>query len=156
MWPSTVQVSTGSPNFSPTFSPMVWYIEREAGVILKHSTAPLTNEFGSGSCYFYHWPSRHQQKTNKKKFSACYFLKVHLLYFSKIKVKKKSQNSRNQGFSYYFCLMIEGGGSRPRRPKNMWIRIQIRNTGIFRILFTLGTDAKPSQAKKRDCATSEI
>jgi hypothetical protein len=21
---------------------------------------------------------------------------------------KKSQNSRNQGFSYYFCLMIEG------------------------------------------------
>ncbi len=24
---------------------------------------------------------------------------------------KKSQNSRNQGFSYYFCLMIEGSGS---------------------------------------------
>jgi hypothetical protein len=23
---------------------------------------------------------------------------------------KKSQNSRNQGFSYYFCLMIEGSG----------------------------------------------
>jgi hypothetical protein len=31
-----------------------------------------------------------------------------------------SQNSRDQGFSYYFCLMIEGSGS--RRPKNMWIR----------------------------------
>jgi hypothetical protein len=30
--------------------------------------------------------------------------------FSKIKVEKKSQNSRNQGFSYYFCLMIEGSG----------------------------------------------
>jgi hypothetical protein len=25
---------------------------------------------------------------------------------------KKSQNSRNQCFSYYFCLMIEGSGSR--------------------------------------------
>ena len=23
---------------------------------------------------------------------------------------KKSQNSRNHGFSYYFCLMIEGSG----------------------------------------------
>jgi hypothetical protein len=38
-----------------------------------------------------------------------------------------SQNSRNQGFSYYICLMIEG--SRSRRPKNTWIRrIRIRNT----------------------------
>ncbi len=25
---------------------------------------------------------------------------------------KKSQNSRNQGFSYFFCLMIEGSGIR--------------------------------------------
>ncbi len=24
---------------------------------------------------------------------------------------KKSQNRRNEGFSYYFCLMIEGTGS---------------------------------------------
>jgi hypothetical protein len=40
-----------------------------------------------------------------------------------------------QGFSYYFCMMIEGSGSIPLtsgagsgswRPKNMWIRI--RNT----------------------------
>jgi hypothetical protein len=61
-------------------------------------------------------------------FSAYYFLKLH------------SQNSRNQGFSYYFCMMIEGSrsgsgsipltngsGSGSRRPKNMWnrwIRIQ--------------------------------
>jgi hypothetical protein len=42
----------------------------------------------------------------------------------KDKVIKKSQNSRNHGFSYYFCLMIEGAGSKPltngsgsRRPK---------------------------------------
>ncbi len=33
---------------------------------------------------------------------------------------KASQNSRNHGFSYYFCLMMEGSGS--RRPKNLWIR----------------------------------
>ncbi len=39
----------------------------------------------------------------------------------------KSQNSRNQGFSNYFCFMVEGYGS--GRPKNMWIRwIRIRNT----------------------------
>ncbi len=61
-------------------------------------------------------------------------------------VKKKSQNSRNQGFPYYFCLMIEESGagsvarsgsiplttgSGSRRPKNTWIRwirIRIRNT----------------------------
>ncbi len=58
-------------------------------------------------------------------FSAYYFLKVHLHHFSKIKSKKESQNRRNKGFSYYFCMMIEGSG----RPKNMWIRwIRIRNT----------------------------
>jgi hypothetical protein len=56
-------------------------------------------------------------------------------------------DSRNQGFPYYFCLMIEGSrpgsgagsgyGSIPltngsesgsRRPKNTWIRIRIGNT----------------------------
>ncbi len=70
-----------------------------------------------------------------KFFSAYYFSKVHLHHFSKIKSQKESQNSRNQGFSYYFCMMIEGSGSIPltngsRRPKNMWIliRIRIRNT----------------------------
>ncbi len=52
--------------------------------------------------------------------------------------KKKAQNSRNQGFSYYFCLVIEwagsgsisltnGAGSGSRRPKNIRIRrIRIR------------------------------
>jgi hypothetical protein len=46
-------------------------------------------------------------------FSAYYFLKVHLHHFSKIKSQKESQNSRNQGFSYYLCMMIEGSGSVP-------------------------------------------
>ncbi len=71
-------------------------------------------------------------------FLAYYFLKLHIHHFSKIKVIKKSPNSRNQDFFYYFCLMIEGSeaGSVPRtsgsgseagRPKNT--RIRIRNTG---------------------------
>jgi hypothetical protein len=62
-------------------------------------------------------------------FSAYYFLKVHLHHFSKIINQKVSQNRRNQGFSYYSCMMIEGSGSIPLtkgsgsgRPKNMWIR----------------------------------
>ncbi len=81
-------------------------------------------------------------------FSAYYFLKIHLHHFSKIKSQKESQNRGNQGFSYYFCMMIEGSGSGAGsvsgsipltsgfgsgsgRPKNMWIRwirIRIRNT----------------------------
>jgi hypothetical protein len=43
----------------------------------------------------------------KNIFSAYYFLKVPLHNFSKIK-SQESQNIRNQGFSYYFCMMIEG------------------------------------------------
>ncbi len=50
----------------------------------------------------------------------------------------KSQNSRNQGLSYYFCLMIEGSGtgsvlltnrSGSRRLKHL--RIRFRNTGFI-------------------------
>ncbi len=75
------------------------------------------------------------------KFSTYYFLKVHTFspFFNKekkIKSKKKLQSSRNQSFSYYFCLMKEGSGSGSipltngsgsgsRRPKN----IRIRDTG---------------------------
>ncbi len=103
------------------------------------------------SCYFCHLPLRCQQKNNflTQFFSAYSFLKLHLINtcnFSKIKSQKESQNSRNQGFSYYFCVMIEGSGSGAGsgsgsipltsgsgsgRPKNMWIRwirIRIRNT----------------------------
>ena len=111
---------------------------------------------GSGSFYFRHWPSRCQQKTNffNTIFSAYDFSKLDLHHFSKIKIQKDSQNSRNPGFSNYFCMMIEGSGSRAesgsrskpltsgsgsgsRRPKNTWIRwiririrIRIRNTAL--------------------------
>ncbi len=40
------------------------------------------------------------------------FLKVHLHYFSKIKSQEDSQNSWIQDFSYYYCMMMEGSGSR--------------------------------------------
>ncbi len=102
---------------------------------------------GSGSCYFRHWTSRCQQKTNFFTHFFCFLLlKLHLHHFSKIKSQKESQNSKNQGFSYYFCMILEGSGSGSRegsgsgsipltsgsgsrRPKNMWIRwIRIRNT----------------------------
>jgi hypothetical protein len=83
---------------------------------------------------------RCQQKTNFfTQFFACYFLKAHLHFFSKIKSKKESQNSRIQGFSYYFCMMTEGSGSRTGSGSipltsgsgsggliNTWIRIRIR------------------------------
>ncbi len=60
--------------------------------------------------------------------------------FLKHKVIKKSQYGRNQCFSYYFCLMMEGSGAGPvlenngsgcgsGRPKN--IRIRIRNTTLM-------------------------
>ncbi len=72
--------------------------------------------------------------TFKMTTTAFYFLKVNLHHFSKRKNnKKESQNSRNQGSSFFFCIMIKESGSIPlnngsgsRRPKN----IRIRKTGI--------------------------
>jgi len=75
-----------------------------------------------------------------KKFIFCLFLFVTLFCKDK-KSEKKSRNSRNQGFSYYFCRMIGGSeagsgsvpltnGSRSERPKNLRI-LRIRNTVEF-------------------------
>jgi hypothetical protein len=61
-----------------------------------------------------------------KNFSAFYFFKEHLHHFSKIKVPKEVTKEQELRFSYYFCLMMEGSGSRsipltngpdPRGPK---------------------------------------
>jgi hypothetical protein len=38
-------------------------------------------------------------------------LKLHFHHFSAIKSQKESDNSRNQGFSYDFCMILEGSGS---------------------------------------------
>ncbi len=92
---------------------------------------------GSRSCYFHHWPSR-RKKTNfsKKVFLHITFWRYIFIIFQRQKVKKKSQNSRNQDFSYYPLTTESGSGS--RRPGNTWIpwiriRIQIRihNTGFY-------------------------
>jgi hypothetical protein len=89
------------------------------------------------------------QDANKKliflqSFSAYYFLKVHLHHFSKIKSQKDGKkNSRNQGLSYYFCMIIEGSGSGSGSipltnlsgsgwPENIRIRIRIRNTVSYK------------------------
>jgi hypothetical protein len=67
---------------------------------------PLTNESGSADpdpSIFIIDLQDANKKIFKKSFSAYYLLKEHLHHFSKIKSQKKSQNSRNQGFSYYFC-----------------------------------------------------
>jgi hypothetical protein len=88
------------------------------------------------------------QDANKKQifehifFCLLLFEGTFTLFF-KDKSQKESQNSRIQGFSYYFCMMIEGSGSRagsgsiPQtsgsgsgRPKNTWIRIRIRIRNI--------------------------
>ena len=66
--------------------------------------------------------------------------------FSKIKRSQSQRSHKAVGIKvilFYFCLVIEGSGSESgsipltngsrsgsRRPKNTWIRIRIRNTGI--------------------------
>ena len=120
---------------------------------------PWTNGSGSGSWFrillfsslTFKMPAKN--KFFNTIFSAYDFLKLHSHHFPKIKIPKVSQNRRNQGFSYYFCIMIEGSGSGSRagsgsipltsgsgsgswRPKNMWIRwirirIRIRNTAFY-------------------------
>jgi hypothetical protein len=95
---------------------------------------------GSGFCYFRHWPSRCRQKTNflKKFFLLITFCRYIYIIFQRQKSKRSKK--RNQGFAYYFCLLIEGSGSGSTplwsgsgRSKKMWIRwIRIRNTAANR------------------------
>jgi hypothetical protein len=111
------------------------------GLIRIRGSMPLTNGSGSGSGSWI--PSRCQPKTyvlTQFFLLIRYFLKLHIHHFSKIKSLNDSQNSRNKGFSYFFCTMIEGSGSGFRagsgsgsipltsgsgsgRHKNMWIRL---------------------------------
>ncbi len=52
-------------------------------------------------------------------------------FFLSSKVIKKSLNSRNQDFSTFFCLLMEGSGYGPWSGSVQIIRIRIRNTGVF-------------------------
>ncbi len=100
-----------------------------------------TNGSGSGSCYFRHWPSRSQQKTNFIHNLFCLLLFQNTFKsFFKDKNSKRVTKQKKSRFFLLFCMMIEGSGSIPLtsgsgsgRPKNMWIRwirIRIRNTGF--------------------------
>jgi hypothetical protein len=67
---------------------------------------PLSNGsgFGSGSCYFHHWPSRSQQKTILKKFFCILLFEGKFTSFLKDKkVKRKSQYSRIKVFLTIFA-----------------------------------------------------
>ncbi len=77
------------------------------------------------------------QDANKKRNFENVFLHVTFRRYIYIIFQSQKEGTKhyNQGFSYYFYLMIEGSGSGSipltngsgsRRPKNMWIRIRIR------------------------------
>jgi hypothetical protein len=55
-----------------------------------------------------------------------------------------SQHSRNKGFSYYFCLMIEGPGSVPQtNGSGSGSDIRIRNTAWTKFLITFLLRSRP-------------
>ncbi len=86
------------------------------------------------------------QDANKKLFCfLSFFLLINFrmytyIIFQRWEVIKNSLNIRNQGFSSFFCLLMEGFGSEQinylswsRRHKNiliLWIRIRLQNTVI--------------------------
>jgi hypothetical protein len=75
------------------------------------------------------------KKLLKKKIMFITFWKCIFILFQRQKVKKTSQNSRNQGFSYYFCLMIEGSILWSRIRIQEAQNIRIRNTGLMDNLY---------------------
>ncbi len=93
---------------------------------------------GSGFCSFRRW-LQNDNKTFSLSFLTYSFLKNIYIILQRSKVIKKSLNSRHQGFSSLFCLLMGGSGSgavqinygsgfgsgRPQK-----IRIQIQNIGF--------------------------
>jgi hypothetical protein len=64
-----------------------------------------------------------------KKLVFLLLLHVNFSSFFKDKNSKRSQKAvRIKAFQIFFYLVIEGSGSGSRRPKNILIRIRIRNT----------------------------
>ncbi len=117
----------------------IWYwVLRVRDILIRiRGSVPLTNGFGagSGSCYFRQWKTFKMATKNNVFFHFCYyFLKLHF-HFINIKSHQEVINCGNQGFSYYFCLTIEGfvpctNGSGSGRPKNIRVRrIRIRHNG---------------------------
>ncbi len=75
----------------------VWIRIRSRGSI------PLTNGFGFGSCYFRHWPSRCQQKTNFLKKFCCLLLfeDTFTLFF---KDKKFKRSHKTVGIKVFLTI----------------------------------------------------
>ncbi len=91
-----------------------------------------TSRFGSGSCSMtFKMPTKIYFFLS---FSSCYFLKIHLYHSLHIKSHKQVKNSKNQGVSFYFCLMGGSGSvtltNGSGRPKTLRIK---RNTKPCRI-----------------------
>jgi hypothetical protein len=97
--------SKSGPFLQCSGSVTFWYLR-----IQICGSVPLTNGSGSdsGSCSFHQWPSRRQLKMIFLLISFWRYIDIFLLWLNLIKY---SQNGKNQGFSHYFCLMIEGSGS---------------------------------------------
>ena len=80
--------------------------------MLIRRSGPLTkwSRSGSGSCSVF---VSDLQDANKKYFFSSFPFEdtFTVQHSSNIKSHKKQQNSRNKGFSYFFCLMMEGSGS---------------------------------------------
>ncbi len=89
---SRQHLSLGKKKVIPVMFKPVLRIQDILVRIRIRGSMPLTSGSRSGfrSCYFRHWFSRCQQKTNfLKSFSSYfYFLKIQLPNFSKIKVQK--------------------------------------------------------------------
>jgi hypothetical protein len=102
--------------------------------ILVRRSVPLTIGSGSGSGSGSSSRSCSSSVTFKtpaknNSFFTFYFLKIHLHHFSKIKKYRIKNFTRNQGFSSYFFLIMEGSGS--VRPKHLWIQNSAQNKYYF-------------------------
>jgi hypothetical protein len=81
-----------------------------------------------------------RQRAKRLPFGPKKFLNVHLHHSSKIKSHKEVTKSRNQGFSSYFCLLMEGSESVQRNYGDLGgpetygsgFQMRIRNTGVRR------------------------
>ncbi len=118
---------------------------------------PLTN--GSGSCCFPQWSSRRQQKV----IFAYYFLKVHLHYFLKIRIIKRSRKTVGINMFFLLSFLLEGSGARYRsisltdgsgsgRSKNIRIRILFWSASL---VYTIRDDGYHSVLDQDWLQTSE-
>ncbi len=169
-WPSVPDpwhwYGSGSGSCSGPFSFRQWPSRWQTKVFLLCCRF-VTFCFGSGSADLYHWvriwillfTSVAFKMSTKKYFSwfFCLFrFEGHSHHSSKIKRHKEvTKHYINQGFSYYFWLMIEGSvsshltnGSGSGRSKNLRIRIRIWNSASLCNAVLLGTFPLVSNPRK--------